>query len=59
MPRVGDRRAFLTLLARIHRARPGDLPAAGALVMQPSTAHRQVLELQAEQLLVGAKHRQA
>jgi hypothetical protein len=36
--RVGDRRAFPALLATIHRARPGDLSAAGALVMQPSTA---------------------
>jgi hypothetical protein len=36
--RLDRDRAFQPLLARIHRAGPGDLAAAGGLVMQPSTA---------------------
>jgi hypothetical protein len=44
------------LLAAVHRAWPGDLAAAGRL--GDASIHRQVLQLQAEQPLVGATHGQ-
>jgi hypothetical protein len=43
------------LLAAVHRAWAGGLAAAGRLGDAP--IHRQVLQLQAEQPVVGAKHR--
>jgi hypothetical protein len=55
--RVGDDRAFQALLAAVDRARPGDLAAAGRLDDAPVDG--QVLQLKAEQPLVGGKHRQA
>jgi hypothetical protein len=55
--RVGDDRAFQALLATVDRARPGELTAAGRF--GDAAVHRQLLQLQAEQPLVGAEHRQA
>jgi hypothetical protein len=53
--RLGGDRAFQPLLAAIHRARPGNLAAAGRL---DAAVHRQVRQLQPEQPVVGAKHHQ-
>jgi hypothetical protein len=51
----GDR-ALEALLAAIHRAASGDLAAAGRL--GDAAVHNQVLQVQAEQPVVGAQHRQ-
>jgi hypothetical protein len=52
----GDR-ALEALLAPVHRAGPGDLAAAGGL--GDAAVHRQMLQLQAEQLVVGDQDRSA
>jgi hypothetical protein len=53
--RVGEDRTLQALLAAVDRAGPGDLPAAGRL--GDAAVHRQVVQFQAEQPVVGAKHR--
>jgi hypothetical protein len=55
--RVGGDRALRPVLAAVHRTASGDPAAAGRL--GGAAVHRQVLQLQAEDPLVGAKHRQA
>jgi hypothetical protein len=55
--RLGGDRAFQPLLAPVHRAWPGDLAAAGRLGDAP--IHGQVLQLQAEQPVVGGQHQPA
>jgi hypothetical protein len=55
--RLGDHRALEALLAAVHRAWAGGLAAAGRLGGAP--VHGQLLQLQGEQPLVGAEHRQA
>ena len=55
--RLDGDRAFQPLFAAIHRAGPGDLATAGRL--GGTAVHRQVLQLQAEQLVIGTQHQQA
>ena len=55
--RFDGRRPLEALLATVHGAGPGDLAAAGRL--GDASVHGQVLQVQAEQPLVGVKHRTA
>jgi hypothetical protein len=54
---LGDHRALEALLAAVDRAGPGGLAAAGRL--GDAAVHRQLLQLQAEQLVVGDQDRSA
>ena len=53
----GTKRRLKALLAPVARAGPGDLPAAGRL--GGAAVHRQVVQAQAEQAVVGGQHGQA
>jgi hypothetical protein len=55
--RLDRDRALEALLAAVHGAGSGDLAAAGCL--GGAAVHRQLLQLQAEQLVIGAQHQQA
>jgi hypothetical protein len=53
--RLDGDRALQPLFAAVGWAGPGDLAAAGRL--GDAAIHRQVLQLQAEQLVIGDQHR--
>jgi hypothetical protein len=54
---LGHRGTLQPLFPTVHRAGPGDLAAAGCL--GDAAVHGQVRQLQAEQPVIGAKHRTA
>jgi hypothetical protein len=55
--RLDGDRTLQPLVAAVHRAGPGGLTAAGRL--GDAAIHRQVRQLQAEQLVIGGQHEQA
>jgi hypothetical protein len=55
--RLNGDRTLEPLFAAVDRAGPGDLAAAGCL--GGAAVDRQVLQLQAEQLVIGTQHQQA